>query len=140
MAFGLLNRLDNNASASVGFQAPGPEDRRRTGVLFTRPQARTAKRENKYRHQFHSIKRLFMSEPEWKKDEPEEPKDSCIPRKTYSGSFKARVLSDLILGRKSLDELARENNLHPNQIKNWKSLLLRRAEEVLEDRRRTQKK
>jgi transposase len=56
-------------------------------------------------------------------------------RKTYSGSFKARVISDLILGKKQLDELANDYQLHPNQIKNWKTLLFKRAHIVLDDRR-----
>jgi transposase len=56
-------------------------------------------------------------------------------RKTYSGSFKARVISDLILGRKELNELANYYEIHPNQIKNWKSLLLKRAHLIFDDRR-----
>lgn len=56
-------------------------------------------------------------------------------RKTYSGSFKARVISDLILGKKELDELANDYQLHPNQIKNWKTLLFKRAHIILDDRR-----
>jgi transposase len=56
-------------------------------------------------------------------------------RKRYSGEFKARVVIEYIKGEKPLDVIADENNLHPNQIKNWKSILLKRAHEVLEDRR-----
>lgn len=57
-------------------------------------------------------------------------------RKTYSGAFKARVLGELLNGRKDLKELARQYHLHPNQIKNWKSLMLKRAPLILEDKRR----
>ena len=56
-------------------------------------------------------------------------------RKRYSGDFKARVVADYIKGEKTLDELADEHQVHPNQIKNWKSILLKRAHEVLDDRR-----
>jgi len=56
-------------------------------------------------------------------------------RKTYSGSFKASVISDLILGKKELEELANDYQIHPNQIKNWKTLLFKRAHIVLDDRR-----
>lgn len=56
-------------------------------------------------------------------------------RKTYSGTFKAKVISDLILGKKELDELANDYQLHPNQIKNWKTLLFKRAHIILDDRR-----
>jgi transposase len=56
-------------------------------------------------------------------------------RKSYSGSFKAKVITDLILRNKKLDELADHYQINPNQIKNWKSLLLKRAHLVLDDRR-----
>ena len=58
-------------------------------------------------------------------------------RNTYSGSFKARIVSELINGKRSLKELADHYNVHPNQIKNWKSILLKRASDTLEDKRRT---
>jgi transposase-like protein len=60
-------------------------------------------------------------------------------RKTYDGSFKAKVVTELIYGNKSLTELAAQYNLHPNQIKNWKSALLKQAATLLEDKRRTGK-
>src|SRR5690606_36328769 len=59
-------------------------------------------------------------------------------RTTYRGSFKARIVSEFINGKKSLKELAEYYNVHPNQIKNWKAILLQRAGDVLEDRRKTQ--
>ncbi len=57
-------------------------------------------------------------------------------RNTYSGAFKAKVVLDLIKGDKSLNVLADQYGLHPNQIKNWKSILLKQAPEILEDKRR----
>ena len=59
-------------------------------------------------------------------------------RNTYSGAFKAKIVRAWINGEKTLLELAEENDLHPNQIKNWKSALLREAGKVLEDKRRKQ--
>jgi transposase-like protein len=56
-------------------------------------------------------------------------------RKRYTGIFKARVVAEYIRGEKTLDEIADEHQVHPNQIKNWKTLLLKRAHEVLDDRR-----
>jgi transposase len=58
-----------------------------------------------------------------------------IKRKTYSGSFKAKVISDLILKRKELNDLANDYQLHPNQIKNWRTLLFKRAHIILDDKR-----
>lgn len=56
-------------------------------------------------------------------------------RKTYSGFFKAKVISDLILGKMKIDELAGYYNVHPNQIKNWRTILFKRAHIILDDRR-----
>ena len=60
-------------------------------------------------------------------------------RKIYSGSFKAKVVLESIKGEKSLLELADQYQLNPNQIKNWKSIFLRRAGDILEDGRRKRK-
>ena len=56
-------------------------------------------------------------------------------RKVYSGSFKVQVILESIKGEKSLKELAEQYQLHPNQIKNWKSVFLRRASTLMEDKR-----
>jgi len=56
-------------------------------------------------------------------------------RRTYTGDFKATLVAEYIKAEKTLSEIAQEHNVHPNQIKNWKSLLLRRAHEILHDRR-----
>jgi|GEM_PF-5985412 len=68
---------------------------------------------------------------EAQKDETENRK-----RRTYSGAYKARVVLELFSGTKTLQELAEEHELHPNQIKNWKSRFLRNAPSLLEDNRR----
>ena len=62
-----------------------------------------------------------------------------MKRKIYSGNFKAKVLEELLKGKRTLNELADTYGLHPNQIKNWKTLLFKRAHLVLEDRRRSEK-
>ncbi len=60
-------------------------------------------------------------------------------RKTYPGEFKARVVVELLRGKKELLELATQYEVHPNQIKNWKSQLLKQAVEIFEDKRRKKK-
>jgi transposase len=60
-------------------------------------------------------------------------------RRTYSGSFKARIVSELLNGKKTLVELAEEYQVHPNQIKNWKSILLKRGSDIFEDKRKSTK-
>jgi transposase-like protein len=61
-------------------------------------------------------------------------------RKTYTGDFKAKVVLDLLCKRKNLIELATEHDLHPNQIKNWKSMFLKQADNIFQDKRRTEKR
>ncbi len=56
-------------------------------------------------------------------------------RKTYSGTFKAKVVTEFIHGKMELEELADKYQVHPNQIKNWKSLLFKRAHIIFNDRR-----
>jgi transposase-like protein len=56
-------------------------------------------------------------------------------RKVYLGEFKARVVLELLRGKKNLSELAAEYELHPNQIKNWKSYFLKQAPVIFEDKR-----
>jgi transposase len=63
--------------------------------------------------------------------------DMKMKRKTYEGLFKARVVSEWINGKINLTELAEWYSIHPNQIKNWKSLLLKRASHALDDKRRS---
>jgi transposase len=66
--------------------------------------------------------------------------DHVKKRNTYSGSFKAKVVLELICGERGLTELADQYRVHPNQIKNWKSRLLKQAPCVLKDKRRIRKK
>lgn len=61
----------------------------------------------------------------------EEPKK----RNSYSGEFKARVVFESLSGQKTLKELAEAYRIHPNQIKNWKSQLKKKAEDLFDDKR-----
>jgi len=56
-------------------------------------------------------------------------------RKRYTGEFKASLVAEYIKGEKSLAEIAAMHQVHPNLIKNWKSILFKRAKKVLVDRR-----
>ena len=60
-------------------------------------------------------------------------------RRTYDGSFKAAVVIEYMGGKSDLESLAGKYNVHPNQIKNWKSLLLKRASLILNDRRQNRR-
>ena len=49
------------------------------------------------------------------------------PRRNHSPVFKAKVALDAIKGEKTLAELAKVHDVHPNQINDWKNQLLERA-------------
>ena len=52
------------------------------------------------------------------------------PRRNHSPAFKAKVSLEAIRGDKTLAELAKAHDVHPNQITDWKSQLLERAASV----------
>ena len=58
------------------------------------------------------------------------------PRRIYEGRFKAKVVIESIRKKESLEALAKRYEVHPNQIKNWRSILFRHASEILDDKRR----
>jgi transposase-like protein len=60
-------------------------------------------------------------------------------RRTYTGDFKAKVILEYLGNKKGLTELADQYELHPNQIKNWKSLFLKQAAHIFDDKRRSGK-
>ena len=51
-------------------------------------------------------------------------------RRNHSAIFKAKVAVDAIRGEKTLAELAKVHDVHPNQINDWKNQLLERASSV----------
>jgi transposase len=55
------------------------------------------------------------------------------PRRNHSPAFKAKVALEAIRGDKTLAELAKQYDVHPNQITDWKTQLLERASAVFGD-------
>ena len=55
------------------------------------------------------------------------------PRRNHSPAFKAKVAVAAIKGEKTLIELARDFDVHPNQIKQWRGQLLEGATGVFGD-------
>ncbi len=56
-------------------------------------------------------------------------------RKTFSSEFKAKVALEAIKGYKSMNELAKEYQVHPNAIGNWKKEVLESLPEIFNNRR-----
>ena len=52
------------------------------------------------------------------------------PRRNHSAIFKAKVAVDAIRADKTLSELAKAYDVHPNQILDWKNQLLERSSSV----------
>ncbi len=54
------------------------------------------------------------------------------PRRNHSAVFKARVALEAVKEEKTLIQLSEQFQVHPNQITEWKKLLLEKASEVFE--------
>jgi putative transposase len=45
-------------------------------------------------------------------------------RKRYTNQFKAQVVQEILKEEKTLNQIAAEHGVHPNQLKRWKALAL----------------
>ena len=50
----------------------------------------------------------------------------------YSPEFKAKLVLEVISGEKELGEIASDNNINPNMLRNWKSEFVSKASTVFE--------
>ena len=57
------------------------------------------------------------------------------PRRNHAPVFKAKVALDALKGEQTIVELSQRYQVHPNQITEWKKLLLAHAEEVFSKER-----
>jgi transposase len=53
-------------------------------------------------------------------------------RKRYNGAFKARVGLEAILGVKTIAQIARDYQVHPVQVSQWKTVIRERLPELFE--------
>jgi transposase len=53
-----------------------------------------------------------------------------MSRRKFSKEFKAKVALEAIKGQRTINELAQEFSVHPNQISLWKKQMLASAPEV----------
>ena len=57
-------------------------------------------------------------------------------RKRYTADFKGKVALEAVRGERSLSELASRYEVHPNQIGQWRRMLLAGVKELFSDQRR----
>jgi len=56
-------------------------------------------------------------------------------RKSFSNQFKAKVAVEAVKGFKTMSELSKEYQVHPNLIGNWKKQLIERLPDVFDNKR-----
>lgn len=53
-----------------------------------------------------------------------------VKRRRFKAEFKAQIALEAIRGHKTINEIASEHEIHPNQIIQWKKQLLKSADEI----------
>lgn len=51
-------------------------------------------------------------------------------RKKFTASFKAQVALEVLKNESTLAEIANKHGVHPSQLKDWKSVLVKEAEKL----------
>jgi transposase len=54
------------------------------------------------------------------------------PRRNHGAGFKAKVALEAVKGEQTLVELSERFEVHPNQITEWKKVLMERASEIFD--------
>jgi transposase-like protein len=57
------------------------------------------------------------------------------PRKRYSADFKSKIALEAVKGTRTVNEIASDHGLHPNQIAQWKKQLLEELPVLFSDKR-----
>jgi putative transposase len=58
-----------------------------------------------------------------------------MKRRTFSAEFKAKIVLELLRGEKDLTVIASENEIAPNQIRNWKAEFPENAAAAFDDKK-----
>ena len=56
-----------------------------------------------------------------------------MSRNKYTPEFKAKIVLEVIEGDRELGEIAAENNLNPNMVRNWKNEFVKNANRVFNE-------
>jgi transposase-like protein len=59
-------------------------------------------------------------------------------RKRYDAQFKAKIGFEAIRGIKTVQQIAKENQIHPTQVNQWKQILIEDASSLFEGKRPSQ--
>ena len=59
-----------------------------------------------------------------------------MTRKRYTPEYKAKIVLQVLQGEKELGEIASENNLNPNMVRNWKADFVSKCSLVFEDEKK----
>ena len=62
-----------------------------------------------------------------------------MAHRQYTAQYKTKIVLVVLQGEKELGEIAAENNLNPNMVRNWKREFLEKADKVFEDSRKAEK-
>ena len=62
-----------------------------------------------------------------------------MAHRQYSPQYKTKIVLEVLQGEKELGEIAAENELNPNMVRNWKREFLEKASIVFEDPRKEAK-
>lgn len=58
-----------------------------------------------------------------------------MKRRTFNAEFKAKIVLEVLRGEKELSVIAAENEIAPNQVRNWKAEFLKNAAAAFDDKR-----
>ncbi len=56
-----------------------------------------------------------------------------MAHKQYTAQYKTKIVLEVLQGERELGEIASENQLNPNMVRNWKREFMEKASTVFED-------
>lgn len=63
-----------------------------------------------------------------------------MAQKTYTAEYKAKIVLEVLAGERELGEIAAENNLNPNMVRNWKKEFVENAGKVFIDPKKEERR
>lgn len=63
-----------------------------------------------------------------------------MAQKTYTAEYKAKIVLEVLAGERELGEIAAENGLNPNMVRNWKKEFVENASKVFVDPKKEERR